>query len=482
MAEGIQSRLAKAKITRIQTFTQENSLESNITAIQYETKLDMLESAFQEFCFCHNEIIKTSTVGMKEDHAKYYTSVQEIYLHTNCTIKSYIAARRSDFHSGSVLTKFNQPYQIELEPPIFSEDYSEWDSLATNLDSFVKTSTTECPICTDQFHKLYHCQIFKEWDIKSKMIFVNQNNYCYNCLQPAHKVINCKSKYTCHECKQKHHTVLHSSTTVPPVHTKCKLNKSQMYKLYQNYSSSPLTTTSTSQTILIPKPPQIKMSYNFGHVNQQSSNQNSSSKTIIQTNQQQMMNESSRNNKVPTINQDFSSSTTKSYNAPRKTESGILQTPVINSLDASEILQDVRILFASTLQDSFTSEHCIQPQFTRENARNVSNGINNTKGVIPGKVQLSRTRFNPDNEITLQPTFPISNTKISSSQIIKVDILIENNHSLELLLPGLISTPAGHPIITNSLVDWIVSGKNPPCNTTSSSSIQSYNTNLVDTH
>lgn len=279
MFESTHSRFAKAKLTRIQTFIKENPLESNITAIQYETKLSMLESAFQEFCFCHNEIFKTLTDGTKEEHAEYYISVEQIYLQTNCTLKSYIAARRSDFHSGSVLTNFNQPYQIELEPPIFSDDYSEWDSLATNIHSFVKTSTTECPICTGKFHKLYHCQIFKEWDIKSRRIFVNQNNYCYNCLLTTHKVTNCKSKYTCHECKQKHHTALHISTAVQ---SKCKLKKSQMLNnsgqskqsiFYQGYSSSPLTTISTSQTILKPKPPQ-KMSYNSGHFNQQSSNQN----------------------------------------------------------------------------------------------------------------------------------------------------------------------------------------------------------------
>lgn len=30
---------------------------------------------------------------------------------------------------------------------------------------------------------------------------------------------------------------------------------------------------------------------------------------------------------------------------------------------------------------------------------------------------------------------------------------VDNDHVMDLLLPGLISTPAGHPIITNSLVD-----------------------------
>lgn len=521
MSETIHSRLAKAKLTRIQSFIKEHPLESNITAIQFETKLCMLESAFQEFCFCHNEIFKTLTDGMKEEHAKYYTSVEEIFLQADCTLKSYIAARRLDFHSGSVLTKFNQPYQIELEPPIFSDDFSEWDSLTTNIHSLVKTSTTECPICTDQFHKLYHCQIFKEWDITSRRIFVNQNNYCCNCLLSTHKVTSCRSKYTCHECKKKHHTALH---TPPAVKTKCKPNKSQMFKnsgqskqsnFNRDYNSSQATTTSTSQTILKPKQSQ-KMSYNSGHSNQQSSNQNcnslsttnaqskqkmfhnpnqfiqsisnqdyslstntttpASSKTNIKQNQPKMMSENPGNNNSHTINQDSRSSTIEN----NTTTHALKKT----SLDASEILQEVRILFNSASQDSFSSEHCIQPQLQRENVRNVSNGTNNSKGVFSGEVQFSRTRVNPDTKITLDPKvqLQISDTNINSNQLAKVDITIETNHALELLLPGLISTPAGHSIITNPLVDWIVSGsRNIPSNTSLPSSIQNHHTSFVDT-
>lgn len=500
MSATTQIRFAKSKLTRIQSFIKEHPLESNITAIQYETKLGMLESAFHEFCVCNNETLKTLTDGMKEEHAKYYTSVEEIYLQSNCTLKSYIAARRLDLHSGSVLINFNQPYQIELEPPIFSDDCSEWDSLATSIHSFVKTSTTECPICTGQFHKLYHCQIFKEWDISSRRIFVNQNHYCCNCLLTTHKVTSCKSKYTCHECKQKHHTALHTSKAVQ---TKCKLKKSQMLNNSGHFtqissnrenSSSPTTTiTATSHTILKRNKIQ-KMFINPGQFIQSISNQDyrsttqtttpACSKSNINTNQLQVMSENSGNNNPQTFNQDFSSSTitNNATTYALKEIVGILPTTDFSSLDPSEILQEVRILFDSASQDSFSSEHCIQPRTHRENARNVSNGTNNAKGAFPGEVQFSRTSVNPDIKITLHSKvqLQISDATINSSQLAKVDITIENNHAMESIVPGLVSTSAGYPIITNSLVDWKYSGI--PCNTTLPSSNQKYHTNYVETN
>lgn len=512
MPQGTQSRFAKGKITRIQTFVKENPLDANVTTVQYETKLGMLEAAFQEFCLYHNESNKPLTGEMREENLQYYISVEKIYLQTSCTLKNYIAASRLDFNSGSVPSNFNPPYQIELEPPIFSEDYSEWDSLETNIYSFEKTSTTECPICTGQFHKLYHCQIFKEWNINSRKMFVNQHNYCSNCLLKTHPVTSCKSKYVCQECKQKHHTALHTS---PASQIKCKHIKSEMINNFvqskrsnsnQNYNSSP---TSTSQTISKPKQTK-KMSDNSGHINPQTFNQNyySSSTTKTQPTQKmfhnpgkliksnsnkdynlksnplQIISANTFNNNSQTANKDSWSSTSENNTSTHTLEKtvGMLSTTDINTLDAFEILQQVRILFDSSSQDSFSFEHCIQPQVQRENARNVSNGTNNSKGVFPGEVQLSRTRFNPDSKITLPPKIQlqISDTNINSSQLTKVDITIDTNHSMEILQPGFISTPAGHSIITNSLDDWIVSGsRNIPSNITPHSSIQNSHISYV---
>ena len=37
---------------------------------------------------------------------------------------------------------------------------------------------------------------------------------CYNCLQLGHNVSKCPSKFTCRECRQKHHTLLHRPSQV----------------------------------------------------------------------------------------------------------------------------------------------------------------------------------------------------------------------------------------------------------------------------
>lgn len=55
--------------------------------------------------------------------------------------------------------------------------------------------------------------------------------------------------------------------------------------------------------------------------------------------------------------------------------------------------------------------------------------------------------------------------------------MIGTDHVMELLRPGLIQTPEGHPIVTNTVFGWIVSGK-IPCNPTSTEEIRSHHTSI----
>ena len=38
---------------------------------------------------------------------------------------------------------------------------------------------------------------------------VQENKLCYNCLRRGHRVFDCTSKISCHECGRRHHTLLH---------------------------------------------------------------------------------------------------------------------------------------------------------------------------------------------------------------------------------------------------------------------------------
>lgn len=659
MAEIRQRGLAKGKLTRIETFINLSPLESGTTIGQYETKLVMLEAAFQEFNLYHNEITKTLTDTTEEEQLEYYLPVEELYFQSKSTLQTFITARTLECQSESMVNNLNQslmnqslinqsnilgtPSKMEiklprLSLPIFSGDYKEWNSFSdlfsctvhknsqltnvqklqylksvvkgealqliqhfnitsdnyeeawdklearfnkkkhivyhhiknfmnlpttsqpnsqqireitsssdailrafkaldynerdpwiiymilqkldsetqslwshesagndtpteadlfkflekrcdalesispkiiqsskqitsktlrihhtqsspanipstpTNIHSFFQTSTTECPVCTGKYHFLYHCPTFKEWDIASRRIFVNKNNCCYNCLLTTHTVSSCKSKYSCHECKKRHHTLLH----IPA-------NK------------------------------------------QHQSNQQQSPSTSQQTHNKPKMSDNSTKSTQPTNNSESSpSSTIQSYTTTHNTKKtvGILPTAVINALDGSGNLQQVRVLFDSASQDSLITEDCVQRlQLSRQNARYALKGTNNSKGGVTrgvSQVQIS-SRFNSNTTINLEvfilndltSLLPPAQLKIPDLNILnsiqladpefdtpgKIDIMIGTDHVMELLRPGLIQTPAGHPIITNTVFGWIVSGK-IPCNPIPTEDIRSYHTTV----
>ena len=73
----------------------------------------------------------------------------------------------------------------------------------------VYTASTVCSQnCTEE-HKLHACPQFKQMSIPDRYNCVKSNRACFNCLQSGHSASKCPSKFTCRECKQRHHTLLH---------------------------------------------------------------------------------------------------------------------------------------------------------------------------------------------------------------------------------------------------------------------------------
>ena len=65
--------------------------------------------------------------------------------------------------------------------------------------------------CSEE-HKLHACPQFKQMSMSERLNCAKTKKVCFNCLQPGHSANNCPSKFTCRECKQRHHTLLHRST------------------------------------------------------------------------------------------------------------------------------------------------------------------------------------------------------------------------------------------------------------------------------
>uniref|UniRef100_A0A8D9B8Y7 Uncharacterized protein n=1 Tax=Cacopsylla melanoneura TaxID=428564 RepID=A0A8D9B8Y7_9HEMI len=119
--------------------------------------------------------------------------------------------------------------------PTLSELYeflSEMILIAGRVESRItstssSTSCKKCPLCKVAKHKLYECYRFQSYSIEDRILFVNYNNMCENCLSTnLHTTVDCPSKVMCKICSQMHHSLLHHISESDSVAVKC-LSKCQ---------------------------------------------------------------------------------------------------------------------------------------------------------------------------------------------------------------------------------------------------------------
>ena len=65
-----------------------------------------------------------------------------------------------------------------------------------------------CDLCSED-HRLHACPQFKRMTVTDRFNLVKKKRACFNCLSPDHSASECTSKFSCRECKGKHHTLLH---------------------------------------------------------------------------------------------------------------------------------------------------------------------------------------------------------------------------------------------------------------------------------
>ena len=65
-----------------------------------------------------------------------------------------------------------------------------------------------CDFCSED-HRLHACPQFKRMTVTDRFNLVKKKRACFNCLSPDHSASECTSKFSCRECKGKHHTLLH---------------------------------------------------------------------------------------------------------------------------------------------------------------------------------------------------------------------------------------------------------------------------------
>ncbi|XP_053691615.1 uncharacterized protein LOC128740128 [Sabethes cyaneus] len=71
----------------------------------------------------------------------------------------------------------------------------------------------KCVMCSDH-HPLYMCSIFTKMSIENKEREIRRHQLCRNCLRKGHRVNDCQSSSTCHKCRGRHHTQLCPSASI----------------------------------------------------------------------------------------------------------------------------------------------------------------------------------------------------------------------------------------------------------------------------
>ena len=102
----------------------------------------------------------------------------------------------SQQHSG-------RPSMHDSTPPPTASFNTRIDKFPHPRDSQQK-KLPECPFCK-RSHKANNCDVVV--DPKQRLAIVKQDNLCFNCLA-QHKASQCNSRFTCRECKKRHHTSL----------------------------------------------------------------------------------------------------------------------------------------------------------------------------------------------------------------------------------------------------------------------------------
>ena len=77
------------------------------------------------------------------------------------------------------------------------------------IGSINKRIQKPCAMC-DSPHSLWNCKKFLECAPNQRNDFVKEKRLCFNCLG-THKKDECRSQNRCHQCHNKHHTLLHDA-------------------------------------------------------------------------------------------------------------------------------------------------------------------------------------------------------------------------------------------------------------------------------
>lgn len=117
------------------------------------------------------------------------------------------------YQSNSQATKKKRvnAYHSASKPPLNSN--SSTSMTATAAATKPPGRKFECPICHSEGHPLRACERFLAMPSSERKSIITKLQYCVSCLAFNHQEGKCRSSHTCFTCGERHHSLLHMSTT-----------------------------------------------------------------------------------------------------------------------------------------------------------------------------------------------------------------------------------------------------------------------------
>lgn len=100
-------------------------------------------------------------------------------------------------------SKFNQNPQGKV-------NRNDFTTALVSTSPHNNKSYRKCLICQGH-HRIFDCPTFRAKNINEKYDDVTKHELCSNCLNPGHKVHDCRYMGSCRECNERHNSLLHQS-------------------------------------------------------------------------------------------------------------------------------------------------------------------------------------------------------------------------------------------------------------------------------
>jgi hypothetical protein len=135
-------------------------------------------------------------------------------------------------------------------PPQLKGPYKSPQSYQLSEDTDQQCPVSECKQ-TDS-HRLNSCDAFKRLNQASRFNIAKSNKLCINCLAKGHTTRDCNSQYSCRECRERHHTLLHRPRSTATT-SATSINTSGASVATTAVSTPTATTTSTAVGCSVPE-------------------------------------------------------------------------------------------------------------------------------------------------------------------------------------------------------------------------------------